>query len=294
MKSLRCRVPTVRRAGASVLLIVAAAALAGPSMGSRWRLEAAACKDVPLRVTLFNTAVVDQGTGAVVTTAIQSDGLGEYVNGIAGLISIKICGGTNDAVVNVTSSKRAFTFGFPAPIPGSVIETVPSWVPGRQKVRGWINVRNITFSKLPFTTRMGATFTASDRATRMHRLVVLDDDAGDHHAYTRFAALAPYTRLDRRQGMWRTALNLETHHKPGALHHAIEPLARRGIDMVQLVSRPIPERPFDYRFDCVLGGHPLDEEVSAALREMTAETARLRVFGSYRADREEGWETVAA
>ena len=53
-------------------------------------------------------------------------------------------------------------------------------------------------------------------------------------------------------------------------------------------------RPFDYRFDCVLGGHPLDEEVSAALREMTAETARLRVFGSYRADREEGWETVAA
>lgn len=135
---------------------------------------------------------------------------------------------------------------------------------------------------------------ASDRATRMHRLVVLDDDAGDHHAYTRFAALAPYTRLDRRQGMWRTALNFETHHKPGALHHAIEPLARRGIDMVQLVSRPIPERPFDYRFDCVLGGHPLDEEVSAALREMTAETARLRVFGSYRADREEGWETVAA
>jgi hypothetical protein len=24
------------------------------------------------------------------------------------------------------------------------------------------------------------------------------------------------------------------------------------------------------------------------------ETARLRVFGSYRADRDEGWETVAA
>jgi hypothetical protein len=27
---------------------------------------------------------------------------------------------------------------------------------------------------------------------------------------------------------------------------------------------------------------------------MKDETARLRVFGSYRADRDEGWETVAA
>ena len=101
---------------------------------------------------------------------------------------------------------------------------------------------------------------ASARAARLHSLVVLSDDVGDHTAYTRFAALAPYTRLDRRHGEWRTALTFETHHKPGALHSAIEPLARRAIDMVQLVSRPIPSRPFDYRFDCVLGGHPLDEE----------------------------------
>jgi prephenate dehydratase len=135
---------------------------------------------------------------------------------------------------------------------------------------------------------------ASVRAARMHALVALADDVGDHTAYTRFAALAPYTRLDRRDGEWRTALTFETHHRAGALHNAIAPLARRGIDMVQLVSRPIPSRPFDYRFDCVLGGHPLDEEVSAALAELRAETARLRVFGSYRADREEGWQTVAA
>jgi prephenate dehydratase len=135
---------------------------------------------------------------------------------------------------------------------------------------------------------------ASSRAARMHGLVALADDVGDHEAYTRFAALAPYTRLDRRHGEWRTALTFETHHRPGALHRAIEPLARRAIDMVQLVSRPIPSRPFDYRFDCVLGGHPLDDEVAAALGEMRVETARLRVFGSYRADRDEGWETVAA
>jgi chorismate mutase/prephenate dehydratase len=140
----------------------------------------------------------------------------------------------------------------------------------------------------------GVVAIASGRAARLHGRVTVAVDGGDHEAYTRLAALAPYTRLDRRHGEWRTALTFETHHRPGALHTAIEPLARRAIDMVQLVSRPIPSRPFDYRFDCVLGGHPLDEAVAAALADMRDETARLRVFGSYRADRDEGWETVAA
>jgi prephenate dehydratase len=137
---------------------------------------------------------------------------------------------------------------------------------------------------------------ASDRAARLHGLVVLDDNVGDHpEAYTRFAALAPYIRLDRRHGTWRTALSFVTDHRPGALVRAIEPLSRRGIDMVQLVSRPIPQTPWRYRFDTVLGGHPLDQQVTAALTEMRAETARLRVFGSYRADLEdEGATTVAA
>ncbi len=137
---------------------------------------------------------------------------------------------------------------------------------------------------------------ASERAARMHALAVIAENVGDHpEAYTRFAALAPYTRLDRRHGTWRTALTFVTDHRPGALHRAIEPLARRDIDMVQLVSRPIPTTPWKYRFDAVLGGHPLDEDVSGALAEMREQTARLRVFGSYRADLEEqGAATVAA
>jgi prephenate dehydratase len=140
----------------------------------------------------------------------------------------------------------------------------------------------------------GVVAIASERAARLHRLVVLDPNVGDQQeAYTRFAAIAPYTRLDRRHGVWRTAFSFVTDHRPGALHRAIEPLSRRGIDMVQLVSRPLPRSPFRYRFDCVLGGHPLDDDVSGALGEMVAETARLTVFGSYRADREDEQEAAA-
>lgn len=127
---------------------------------------------------------------------------------------------------------------------------------------------------------------ASDRAARINHLAILADNVGDHpEAYTRFVSVAPYTRLDRRDGQWRTAFSFITDHQPGALHRALGPLARHGIDLNLLVSRPIPSRPWSYRFDAVLGGHPLDPEIAATLREMQALTAHLRVFGSYRADR---------
>ena len=129
---------------------------------------------------------------------------------------------------------------------------------------------------------------ASERAARLHALIVLAANVGDHpEAYTRFVALAPYVRLDRRHGSWRTAFSFVTDHRPGALSRAIQPLSERAIDMVQLVSRPIPETPWRYRFDAVLAGHPLDEDVAAALREMREVCARLSVFGSYRADLDE-------
>ena len=73
-----------------------------------------------------------------------------------------------------------------------------------------------------------------------------------------------------------------TDHRPGALHHAIEPFARHGIDLVQLVSRPIPKSPWRYRFDAVLAGHPLDTP-SRRPRwpRPRARPGGVRVFGSY-------------
>ncbi len=103
-------------------------------------------------------------------------------------------------------------------------------------------------------------------------------------AYTRFVSVATYMRLDANGKPWRTAFSFVTDHQPGALHRAIDPFARLGIDLVQLVSRPIPHSPWRYRFDAVLGGHPLDPVVGEAFGEVRARTRQLRVFGSYPAD----------
>jgi len=129
---------------------------------------------------------------------------------------------------------------------------------------------------------------ASERAAVLHGLTVIAGDVGDHpEAYTRFVSLGNYMRLDVNGKPWRTAFSFVTDHQPGALLRAIEPFARHRIDLLQLVSRPIPQTPWRYRFDAVLAGHPLDPIVREALSEIRAQTRHLRLFGSYPAEERE-------
>jgi len=123
---------------------------------------------------------------------------------------------------------------------------------------------------------------AGERAAVLYGLQVLAGDVGDHpQAFTRFVSVATHTRLDRAGAEWRTAFWFVTDHRPGALHRAIEPFARNGIDLVQLVSRPIPDTPWRYCFHAVLAGHPLDPWIKEALADVRAQTRQLHVFGSY-------------
>jgi prephenate dehydratase len=123
-------------------------------------------------------------------------------------------------------------------------------------------------------------------AVELYGLTVLKDDVSDSPAFTRFVSIAPYTRIDRVRAP-RTAFTFATHHKPGALHAAIEPFARAGLDLVRLVSRPLPATPWKYRFDAVVIGHPLEPAVRVALQELEAATRELRVVGVYEGHEEQ-------
>lgn len=148
-----------------VLVALIAAVVTVSSLPGHAGSPSKPCSDIPLRVTIYNNAVTDPSTGTTIPSAIQSDGGGEYINGTSASALVKLCDGTNDAVLNVTSSRRTFTYAFPSPLAGSIVETQPTWVPGQYALSGWINVRNITYSKVQFTTHMGSTFTGPDRAT---------------------------------------------------------------------------------------------------------------------------------
>jgi len=123
---------------------------------------------------------------------------------------------------------------------------------------------------------------ASPTAAARFGLHVIANDVGDHAAFTRFVAIAPYTLIERGD-RWRTALSFVTDHSPGSLYHALGPFHRHGLNLVQLVSRPIPQSTFRYRFDMVVDGHPLDPELHTAFAEMREWTREIRIFGSYAA-----------
>jgi chorismate mutase / prephenate dehydratase len=123
-------------------------------------------------------------------------------------------------------------------------------------------------------------------AARIYGLTVVADDVSDSPAFTRFVSIAPYTRIDRVRAA-RTAFTFATDHRPGALHAAIEPFARAGLDLVRLVSRPLPATPWKYRFDAVVVGHPLDPSVRIAMQELEAVTRTLRVVGVYEGHEEQ-------
>ena len=126
---------------------------------------------------------------------------------------------------------------------------------------------------------------ASMEAADTYGLEIVEDDVGDRPgAFTRFVALAPYTQLATDE-KWRTALSFVTDHRPGALYHALGAFARNGVNLVQLVSRPLPNSPWRYRFDAVLDGNVFEDPVRPALAELSKEAREVRLFGSYPAER---------
>jgi len=122
---------------------------------------------------------------------------------------------------------------------------------------------------------------ASSEAAIRYGLVSLADDVGDAPAFTRFVAIAPYTSLGASREGARTAFTFLADHRPGALHAAIEPFAAAGLDLLRLVSRPLPSEPWSYRFDAVVAGHPLDPVVRGAFAALGLATRSYRILGVY-------------
>lgn len=122
---------------------------------------------------------------------------------------------------------------------------------------------------------------AGAAAAARYGLVTLADDVGDGPAFTRFVAVAPYTSLAVAPERARTAFTFVADHRPGSLHAAIEPFALAGLDLLRLVSRPLPATPWSYRFDAVVSGHPLDPTVRRAFDQLRLSTRSYRIVGVY-------------
>jgi prephenate dehydratase len=122
---------------------------------------------------------------------------------------------------------------------------------------------------------------ASKRAAEIYGGQILREHLEDDpENYTRFLLLAPATeeapeKADKLSLVFRLA------HLPGALYHALEPFARRNINLMKIESRPVRGLPWQYRFYLDLQATTRDPEVAGALAEVEKLAVDVRILGSY-------------
>ncbi len=79
----------------------------------------------------------------------------------------------------------------------------------------------------------------------------------------------------------KTSIIFELKDYPGALYHALEPFARRGINLSKLESRPRGSMGQSYVFYADIEGGLTKSPIRAALEELALQTAFFRNLGSY-------------
>ncbi|HET7134243.1 MAG TPA: ACT domain-containing protein, partial [Gammaproteobacteria bacterium] len=68
---------------------------------------------------------------------------------------------------------------------------------------------------------------------------------------------------------------------PGVLMHLLDPLARHGVSMTRIESRPSRRAKWDYVFFVDLEGHAEDPPVAKALAEIQKKANLFKVLGAY-------------
>ncbi|HEX8638329.1 MAG TPA: prephenate dehydratase [Pyrinomonadaceae bacterium] len=121
---------------------------------------------------------------------------------------------------------------------------------------------------------------AGKRAADIYGGVILQKHLEDHpENYTRFALLAQSPDASNRGN--KISLVVRLAHRPGALHDALRPFVRRGIDLLKIESRPIKERPWQYNFYLDLQTPQSESELRGALDEISAQAEEVRYLGRY-------------
>jgi chorismate mutase/prephenate dehydratase len=126
----------------------------------------------------------------------------------------------------------------------------------------------------------GAAAIAGETAAEIYGLHVLvpniEDEAGNT---TRFLVIG---RQDvPPSGEDKTSLLVSTKNQSGALHRLLEPLAKHGISMTRIESRPSRRGIWDYVFFIDVLGHKDDGSLASALADLEAEAGVFKLLGSY-------------
>src|SRR5216110_52113 len=121
---------------------------------------------------------------------------------------------------------------------------------------------------------------ASELAARLYTVPVLKSRIEDNpQNATRF--LVTGRRPIGPTGRDKTSILFAMRNVPGALYRILEPLARDGLNLTKIESRPAKQSPWEYVIFVDLEGHRDTPQVASVLREIGERTLYLKILGSY-------------
>jgi chorismate mutase/prephenate dehydratase len=128
----------------------------------------------------------------------------------------------------------------------------------------------------------GTAALAGDAAAKVYGLRILFQTVEDRDDNsTRFVVVG--RKLFPPSGNDKTSLLVSASGTkgPGVLLHLLGPLARHGVNMTRIESRPSRKRKWDYVFFVDLDGHAEDPPVRKALEKIKAQASLFKVLGAY-------------
>ena len=117
---------------------------------------------------------------------------------------------------------------------------------------------------------------ASENAAEIYGLSILQRAVNQQKSNTtRFLIVGKEKIYER--GAERLSLSFELSHRPGALYHVLGSFLFNDLNLSMIQSRPVPDRPFEYRFFVDVMGNLSDPDVRNALSELPG----FRILGNY-------------
>lgn len=153
-----------------------------------------------------------------------------------------------------------------------------------------------TWKLIPYTsTAMSAQFVSNDGAIdkavigspelcKLYNLEVLQENISNSaNNYTRFIVVSKTMSIEDNAD--KISICFSTLHKAGELFGIISEFAQRGINMLNIKSLPILDKPWEYYFYIDLYGNIYDEKVKEALEAVENKTNFYKFLGNYRQGR---------
>jgi len=126
----------------------------------------------------------------------------------------------------------------------------------------------------------GAAAIAGETAAEPYGLAILQRNIEDHpDNTTRFLVIGRQSVAP--SGRDKTSLLVSMRNRPGSLYRLLEPLARAGVSMTRIESRPSHCVNWEYVFFLDVEGHASEPKLREALAALRGEADLVKVLGSY-------------